>query len=277
MLDTRHLRLFAGPGHVIYSAFAGYLPRLGEVQSRESRPDNRERVAHRGIHQRDIYSTLVGLVPDLIATFYPGVAPSIGYIAFVSVYDGFFGYLLYRKISRYRAMYAQVEKKKERDEKTTTTTGPNTVEFDSQREMPSESEEGDDTQRKPNTRTSTNGGTENGLLGNEGSGLLATIPSMRTVGRDGETSAESRRRDRRRNQNSNEFRIVYRLSESSSAYFANTSTSRCTGSPGSFSERFVTRRVVGMMATVNVSSPFSATVRLIPLSATDPLSTMYWR
>ncbi|WP_423743330.1 PrsW family intramembrane metalloprotease (plasmid) [Haladaptatus sp. SPP-AMP-3] len=108
--QTTVFRLFAGPGHVIYSAFAGYYLGLAKFNRENAGP-----IAVKGlliaafIHAT--YNTLVGFVPDLIAAFYPGITPGIAYIAFVFVYDGFFGYLLYRKISRYRVMYAEVEEK----------------------------------------------------------------------------------------------------------------------------------------------------------------------
>ncbi|GKZ14302.1 PrsW family intramembrane metalloprotease [Haladaptatus sp. T7] len=107
---TAVFRLFAGPGHVIYSAFAGYYLGLAKFNRENAGP-----IAVKGlliaafIHAT--YNTLVGFVPNVISAFYPSVSVEIAYIAFVFVYDGFFGYLLYRKISRYRVMYAEVEEK----------------------------------------------------------------------------------------------------------------------------------------------------------------------
>jgi RsiW-degrading membrane proteinase PrsW (M82 family) len=111
--QTAVFRLFAGPGHVIYSAFAGYYLGLAKFNHENAGP-----IAVKGlliaafIHAT--YNTLVGFVPNVISAFYPGISTEIAYIVFVFIYDGFFGYLLYRKISRYRAMYAEVEKSEER-------------------------------------------------------------------------------------------------------------------------------------------------------------------
>ncbi|MCO8246962.1 MULTISPECIES: PrsW family glutamic-type intramembrane protease [unclassified Haladaptatus] len=154
-------RLFAGPGHVIYSAFAGYYLGLAKFNRENAGP-----IVIKGlliaafIHAT--YNTLVGFVPDLIAAFYPGITPGIGYIAFVFIYDGFFGYLLYRKISRYRAMYSQVENRGEMENDD----GTRPVGFDSQSEL-RDVDGRVDSQREAETRTSTNGGTGSSLLGND--------------------------------------------------------------------------------------------------------------
>ncbi|WP_231184905.1 PrsW family intramembrane metalloprotease [Haladaptatus sp. DYF46] len=114
--QTAVFRLFAGPGHVIYSAFAGYYLGLAKFNRENAGP-----IAVKGlliaafIHAT--YNTLVGFVPNVISAFYPSVSTEIAYIAFVFIYDGFFGYLLYRKISRYRAMYAEAEESNEEDER----------------------------------------------------------------------------------------------------------------------------------------------------------------
>ncbi|MFH5797390.1 PrsW family intramembrane metalloprotease [Haladaptatus sp. CMAA 1911] len=114
--QTAVFRLFAGPGHVIYSAFAGYYLGLAKFNRENAGP-----IAVKGlliaafIHAT--YNTLVGFVPNVISAFYPSVSTEIAYIAFVFIYDGFFGYLLYRKISRYRAMYAEVEESNEEKER----------------------------------------------------------------------------------------------------------------------------------------------------------------
>lgn len=106
--QTAVFRLFAGPGHVIYSAFAGYYLGLAKFNRENAGP-----IAVKGlliaafIHAT--YNTLVGFVPNVISAFYPSISTEIAYIAFVFIYDGFFGYLLFRKLSRYRSMYAEVE------------------------------------------------------------------------------------------------------------------------------------------------------------------------
>ena len=60
-----------------------------------------------------------------------------------------------------------------------------------------------------------------------------------------------------------------------SRYFAMTSTSMFTGSPGSRPPRTVPVRVVGMRLTSNHSELTSQTVRDVPLIAIDPFSTTY--
>jgi hypothetical protein len=49
------------------------------------------------------YNTLT-FVPELAATFL-GLPNFVTLLGFVVVYDGFFGYFLYRKLMRYRASY----------------------------------------------------------------------------------------------------------------------------------------------------------------------------
>ncbi|WP_231188959.1 PrsW family glutamic-type intramembrane protease [Haladaptatus sp. DYF46] len=104
--ETAVVRLFAGPGHVIYSAFAGYYLGLAKFNREKAGP-----IVVKGlliaafIHAT--YNTLVGFVPGLISTVVPAVPHMMAYIGFVIVYDGFFGYLLYRKLNRYRGLYKE--------------------------------------------------------------------------------------------------------------------------------------------------------------------------
>lgn len=108
--QTAVFRLFAGPGHVIYSAFAGYYLGLAKFNRENAGP-----IVIKGlliaafIHAT--YNTLVGLVPGLVSYFFPTVTPVMAYIAFVFVYDGVFGYLLYRKIERYRGLYEEANER----------------------------------------------------------------------------------------------------------------------------------------------------------------------
>lgn len=102
---TAALRTFAGPGHVIYSAFAGYYLGLAKFNR-----ENRGPIIIKGlliaafIHAT--YNTLVTYLPAVVQ-FTPaaGTPYPIVFIAFVFIYDGIFGYFLYRKLSRYRAAY----------------------------------------------------------------------------------------------------------------------------------------------------------------------------
>jgi RsiW-degrading membrane proteinase PrsW (M82 family) len=97
------LRALAGPGHVIYSAFAGYYLGLAKFN-----PDRAGPIVVKGlliaafIHAT--YNTLVGIVPA-VATVLFGVPQMLAFFGFVVVYDGVFGYILYRKLKRYRMAY----------------------------------------------------------------------------------------------------------------------------------------------------------------------------
>ncbi len=102
---TAAVRSFAGPGHVIYSAFAGYYLGLAKYNRDRAGP-----IVLKGLLiaalAHGTYNTLVGVVPDLVTTV-TGVAWPIAFIGFVVVYDGALVYLLYRKISRYRTAYRE--------------------------------------------------------------------------------------------------------------------------------------------------------------------------
>ncbi|WP_332897906.1 PrsW family intramembrane metalloprotease [Haladaptatus sp. CMSO5] len=102
--DITAVRALAGPGHVIYSAFAGYYLGLAKFN-----PENRGPIVVKGlliaalIHAT--YNTLVTIVPDLISVLIPSVSPFVVFLGFVIVYDGFFGYILLRKLRRYSHTY----------------------------------------------------------------------------------------------------------------------------------------------------------------------------
>jgi len=104
------VRTLAGPGHVIYSAFAGYYLGLAKF--------NRE---HRGpiivkglliaVFIHALYNTLVSNLVSIADAVPPlaGVSAGLLFLAFVLVYDGIFGYALYRKIEAYRSTYHDVD------------------------------------------------------------------------------------------------------------------------------------------------------------------------
>nr|WP_216086544.1 PrsW family intramembrane metalloprotease [Halovivax ruber] len=101
--DITATRALAGPGHVVYSSFAGYYLGLAKFN-----PGNRGPIVVKGliiaalIHAT--YNATVGLATALIraATGLPELA---AFLVYVLGYVGFFGYLLYRKLRRYRAAY----------------------------------------------------------------------------------------------------------------------------------------------------------------------------
>lgn len=102
--DVTATRALAGPGHVIYSAFSGYYLGLARFN-----PDDAGPIVVKGlliaafIHAT--YNTLSGLFVGIVAATFPSVPTLIPFFGFVLVYLGFFGYLLYRKLDRYRRLY----------------------------------------------------------------------------------------------------------------------------------------------------------------------------
>jgi len=102
---TAAVRTFAGPGHVIYSAFAGYYLGLAKFN-----PEDRGPIVVKGLLVAAvIHATYNSLVSNLfdIATWLgvAGVSDAALFVAFVIVYDGVFGYVLYRKLAAYRRAY----------------------------------------------------------------------------------------------------------------------------------------------------------------------------
>ncbi len=102
-------RALAGPGHVIYSAFAGYYLGLAKFN-----PEHRGPIVLKGliiaalIHAT--YNSTVGIASGAIhmvlqAVGLPTFGGLLAFFLWVVVYDGFFGLLLVRKIQKYRAAY----------------------------------------------------------------------------------------------------------------------------------------------------------------------------
>jgi RsiW-degrading membrane proteinase PrsW (M82 family) len=102
VLETAAIRTLAGPGHVIYSAFAGYYLGLAKFN-----PENRGPIVVKGL-----------VVASVIHATYNTSVTNLGFVAnaldlpsgatfliFVVAFDGLFFYLLYRKLSRYRRAY----------------------------------------------------------------------------------------------------------------------------------------------------------------------------
>ncbi|SEO51543.1 Membrane proteinase PrsW, cleaves anti-sigma factor RsiW, M82 family [Halogranum amylolyticum] len=97
------VRALAGPGHVIYSAFAGYYLGLAKFNREDAGP-----IVIKGliiaafIHAT--YNSTVGVASGAIAaiTGLPGI---VAFIVYIVVYDGFFALLLFRKIRRYTKAY----------------------------------------------------------------------------------------------------------------------------------------------------------------------------
>ena len=103
-LQTAAVRTLAGPGHVIYSAFAGYYLGLAKFN-----PENRGPIVVKGLLVASVihavYNTTVtniGVVAGVL-----GVSSGLAFIGFVVAYDGALFYVLYRKLSAYREAYVR--------------------------------------------------------------------------------------------------------------------------------------------------------------------------
>lgn len=95
------VRSLAGPGHVIYSAFAGYYLGLARFD-----PENAGAIVVKGL----LIATLVHGTYNTAVTYLPDVVPFpfLAFLGFVLVYDGLFLAILFRKLSRYRHAYHDV-------------------------------------------------------------------------------------------------------------------------------------------------------------------------
>ncbi|MFC6731570.1 MULTISPECIES: PrsW family intramembrane metalloprotease [unclassified Haladaptatus] len=109
------VRALAGPGHVIYSAFAGYYLGLAKFN-----PENRGPIVVKGLLIAAVihgtYNTLVSTVPDIVVALVPGISPFTVFLGFVIVFDGIFGYILLRKIRRYSRTYKELHHGKDASE-----------------------------------------------------------------------------------------------------------------------------------------------------------------
>ncbi|MBX0295363.1 PrsW family intramembrane metalloprotease [Haloarcula nitratireducens] len=103
--DIAAVRALAGPGHVIYSAFAGYYLGLAKFN-----PDDAGPIILKGLLIATVihatYNTLSGPVTVVLSEFY-GVSQFTAFFGFVIVYDALFGLLLLRKLNAYRRAYEQ--------------------------------------------------------------------------------------------------------------------------------------------------------------------------
>jgi RsiW-degrading membrane proteinase PrsW (M82 family) len=118
------LRALAGPGHVIYSAFAGYYLGLAKFNPERAGP-----IMVKGLliaaFIHGTYNSLVGIVSGL-ASYFLGIPILLAFFGFVVVYDGIFGYFLYRKLKRYQAAYREAHD----DEVDEATLSPELTEFE---------------------------------------------------------------------------------------------------------------------------------------------------
>ena len=99
------LRALAGPGHVIYSAFAGYYLGLAKFN-----PENRGPIIVKGlviaatIHA--LYNSFVGPVTTVLSAL-TGIPRLASLFLFVVVFQGAFAAVLVRKLRRYRDAYLE--------------------------------------------------------------------------------------------------------------------------------------------------------------------------
>ncbi len=96
VLPIAFSRTLAGPGHVLYSAFAGYYLGLAKFNPEHAGP-----IVIKGLFVAAVvhalYNTLVSLLPLTL----------IAFIGFIVIYDGTLAYIIYRKINRYHHYYRQ--------------------------------------------------------------------------------------------------------------------------------------------------------------------------
>jgi RsiW-degrading membrane proteinase PrsW (M82 family) len=101
------VRALAGPGHVIYSAFAGYYLGLAKFN-----PDDAGPIVLKGLLIAAVihagYNSLVGIATAVLSAVY-GVNQFVAFIAFVVVYDGVFIVILLRKLDAYRQAYNRAQ------------------------------------------------------------------------------------------------------------------------------------------------------------------------
>lgn len=100
------LRALAGPGHVIYSAFAGYYLGLAKFN-----PENRGPIVVKGVVIAAVihatYNSTVGLGSGIIGAV-TGLSSLPAFLVYVLIFDGVFGFVLLRKIWRYRETHLEV-------------------------------------------------------------------------------------------------------------------------------------------------------------------------
>ncbi len=107
------LRALAGPGHVIYSAFAGYYLGLAKFN-----PGERGPIVIKGILIAALihatYNSTVGIGSGLIGVV-TGLGSLTSFLVYVLLFDGLFGLILLRKIWRYRDTYREVHAEVDED------------------------------------------------------------------------------------------------------------------------------------------------------------------
>ncbi|WP_318567446.1 PrsW family intramembrane metalloprotease [Salinigranum marinum] len=97
------VRALAGPGHVIYSAIAGYYLGLAKFNRENAGP-----IVIKGLLLAAVihatYNSTVGIGSGIIIAV-TGLPPLVAFFAYVLLFDGVFGLFLIGKIKRYRDAY----------------------------------------------------------------------------------------------------------------------------------------------------------------------------
>ena len=89
-------RFFVGPGHVVYSAWAGFYLGLAKFN-----PENRAPIVVKGL----LIAVFIHALYNTSITVLPSVLPGVAILGFIVLYDGFWFVLLYRKVRTYRELY----------------------------------------------------------------------------------------------------------------------------------------------------------------------------
>ena len=100
------IRMIVGPGHVIFSAIAGYYLGLAKFTPEHAGP-----LVVKGLFLASLahgtYNVTVQFAPDFLALATP-LGPNTSLIAYVIAFDLLVAYYLYRRIVRYRRTYRAV-------------------------------------------------------------------------------------------------------------------------------------------------------------------------
>ncbi|MFP9193263.1 PrsW family intramembrane metalloprotease [Natrialbaceae archaeon A-CW1-1] len=104
-------RALAGPGHVIYSAIAGYYLGLAKFNPQHAGP-----LVVKGLLIASVlhatYNVTVQVIPPLMSATW-AIGSGMAVVLFVIAYDGIIAVYLYRKLSRYRRTYQAVREPSE--------------------------------------------------------------------------------------------------------------------------------------------------------------------
>ena len=89
-------RFLVGPGHVVFSAWAGFYLGLAKFN-----PENRGPIVVKGL----LIAAFIHALYNTSVTLLPAVVPTVGLFGFIVAYHGFWFALLYRKVRAYRELY----------------------------------------------------------------------------------------------------------------------------------------------------------------------------